>query len=74
LAKTQNASFIFSGKADDCVNVKDKGFDPAVALKYLWNHPDLSRTTQEKIAYHSGKEYYDSIAQAHAYRPESELR
>jgi hypothetical protein len=56
------------------VNVKDKGFDPAVALKYLWNHPDLSRTTQEKIAYHSGKEYYDSIAQAHAYRPESELR
>ena len=27
-------------------------------LKYLWNHPDLSRTTKEKIAYHNGKEYF----------------
>jgi uncharacterized protein len=27
-------------------------------LKYLWNHPDLSRSTKEKIAYHNGKEYF----------------
>ncbi len=27
-------------------------------LKYLWNHPDLSRKTKEKIAYHNGKEYF----------------
>jgi uncharacterized protein len=27
-------------------------------LKYLWNHPDLSRTTKEKIAYHNGKKYF----------------
>ena len=27
-------------------------------LKYLWNHPDLSQKTKEKIAYHNGKEYF----------------
>ena len=27
-------------------------------IKYLWNHPDLSRTTKEKIAYHNGKKYF----------------
>jgi hypothetical protein len=26
--------------------------------KYLWNHPDLSRKTKEKIAYHNAKEYF----------------
>jgi hypothetical protein len=28
------------------------------SLKYLWNHPDLSQKTKEKIAYHNGKEYF----------------
>ena len=37
---------------------KIKRFDAVVALKYLWNHPDLSRKTKEKIAYHNGKEYF----------------
>ena len=27
-------------------------------LSYLWNHPDLSQKTKEKIAYHNGKEYF----------------
>jgi hypothetical protein len=27
-------------------------------LKYLWNHPELSQKTKEKIAYHNGKEYF----------------
>ena len=27
-------------------------------LKYLWNHPDLSQKTKEKIAYHNGKEFF----------------
>ena len=27
--------------------------------KYLWNHPDLSQKTKEKIAYHNGKEYFN---------------
>jgi predicted TIM-barrel fold metal-dependent hydrolase len=27
-------------------------------LEYLWNHPDLSRETKEKIAYHNGKAYF----------------
>src|SRR5262245_24747486 len=28
------------------------------SLTYLWNHPDLSQKTKEKIAYHNGKEYF----------------
>ena len=27
-------------------------------LEYLWNHPDLSRETKEKIAYHNGRTYF----------------
>jgi hypothetical protein len=27
-------------------------------LEYLWKHPDLSRATKEKIAYHNGKDYF----------------
>ena len=27
-------------------------------LKYLWNHPDLSRTTKEKIAYHNSNKFF----------------
>jgi predicted TIM-barrel fold metal-dependent hydrolase len=41
-------------------------------LKYLWNHPDLSRTTKEKIAYHNGKKYFSLDGAAHAVR-KSEL-
>src|SRR5437773_11502564 len=70
LAKTQNASFIFSGNVDDCVNVKGKKIRPRGPLKYLWNHPDLSRTTKEKIAYHNGKEFFrlNRAGSAHAPR------
>jgi hypothetical protein len=24
----------------------------------VWNHPDLSQTTKEKIVYHNGKEFF----------------
>src|SRR6266705_1629199 len=70
LAKTQNASFIFSGNVDDCVNVKGKKIRPRGPLKYLWNHPDLSRTIKEKIAYHNGKEFFrlNRAGSAHAAR------
>ena len=30
----------------------DRDFSRFPTLKYLWNHPDLSRETKEKIAYH----------------------
>jgi len=28
-------------------------------LKYLWNHPDLSQKTKEKIADHNAKRYFE---------------
>jgi hypothetical protein len=39
-------------------------------LKHLWNHPDLSQKTKEKIAYHNGKAYFqlDRPVSAHAGR------
>ncbi len=39
-------------------------------LEYLWNHPDLSRETKEKIAYHNGRTYFQlkRPASAHAAR------
>jgi hypothetical protein len=40
------------------VNVKGKKIRPRGRLKYLWNHPDLSRTIEEKIGYYIGKEYF----------------
>ena len=43
-------------------------------LKYLWNHPDLSQKTKEKIAYHNGKEYLQLDRPAGARWQESELR
>jgi hypothetical protein len=57
------------------VNVTGKQIRPRGRLKYLWNYPDLSRTTKEKIAYHNGKEYFrlNGTGAAQAY-PESEMR
>ena len=44
-------------------------------LKYLWNHPDLSQKTKEKIAYHNGKEYFqlDRPVSAPAGRKRTEI-
>jgi hypothetical protein len=52
------------------VKVKGKKIRPRGHLKYVWNHPDLSQTTKEKIAYHNGKEYFrlDRAGSAHAAR------
>lgn len=51
-------------------DVPHRGGEFPKNLKYLWNHPDLSRTTMEKVAYHNSKEYFrlNRAGAAHAAR------